>query len=101
MPRWDCDRQELRLEEKLVKHFKTPAPNQELILATFEEIGWPIHIDDPLPPGRFHDPKRRLHDTINALNRHQIEPLVRFIGDGHGEGVRWEPRTGTRERAKI
>jgi hypothetical protein len=31
-----------------------------------------------------------LHDTIKALNRKQKVCLVRFMGDGSGEGIRWE-----------
>ena len=44
----------------------------------------------PLPPQVGQDPKRRLHDTINSLNRKQKARLIRFQGDGSGEGVRWE-----------
>jgi hypothetical protein len=90
VPTWDRDRQELRLGQELVKCFKTPAPNQELILAAFQEEGWPVHIYDPLPPHPDHDSRRRLHDTINSLNRNQKKPLVRFMGDGSGQGVRWD-----------
>ncbi|MEX2142545.1 MAG: hypothetical protein WD894_25045 [Pirellulales bacterium] len=90
IPTWDYDLQELRLGNKVVKRFMTPAPNQQMILAAFEEEGWPLHIDDPLPPQGDLEPKRRLHDTINSLNRHQKEPLIRFIGDGTGEGIRWQ-----------
>ena len=79
MPRWDRDRQELRLGETVVKRFKVPAANQEQILAAFEEEGWPVHIDDPLSPHPEQDPKRRLHATINALNRNQKCRLIRFI----------------------
>lgn len=74
----------------VVKQFKVPAPNQELILAAFQEEGWPVHIDDPLPPRAEQDTKRRLHETITSLNRHQRVRLVRFMGDGTGQGVRWE-----------
>ncbi|MEX2137777.1 MAG: hypothetical protein WD894_00835 [Pirellulales bacterium] len=94
VPTWDRDRQELRLGKELVKCFKTPAPNQELILAAFEEEGWPVHIYDPLPPHPEQDPRRRLHDTINSLNRNQKKPLVRFMGDGSGQGVRWDLNRG-------
>lgn len=88
-PSWDRDRQELRLGDVVVKQFKVPAPNQERILATFEEEGWPVRIDDPLPPANDQDPKARLHDTIVSLNRNQKRPLLRFYGDGTGQGVRW------------
>jgi hypothetical protein len=90
VPTWDQDRQELRFGELLVKCYKVPAPNQEMILAAFEEEGWPSRIDDPLPPQLDSEPKRRLHDTINSLNRKQKNAVVRFLGDGSGQGVRWE-----------
>ena len=90
MPVWDRDRQELRIGGMVVKQFKVPAPNQEMILAAFEEEGWPPRIDDPLPPQPHQDPKRRLHDTINSLNRNHRAETIRFTGDGSGQGVRWE-----------
>ena len=89
-PKWDPERQELRVGDIVVKQFKVPAANQERVLAAFEEDGWPIRIDDPLPPASEQDPKRRLHDTINSLNRNQKRHLLRFIGDGTGQGIRWE-----------
>jgi hypothetical protein len=89
-PTWDPDRQQLRVGKKIVKEFKVPAANQEAILAAFQEDGWVPRIDDPLPPSQNQDSKRRLHDTINSLNRSQRHPLVRFLGDGKGEGIRWE-----------
>jgi hypothetical protein len=89
-PEWDKERQELRVGGLVVKQFKVPAPNQEMILAAFQEEGWPPRIDDPLPPQAEQDPKRRLHDAINSLNRHWRNRLIRFTGDGSGEGVRWE-----------
>jgi hypothetical protein len=90
VPQWDSERHELRVGDKLVKEFRWPAVNQELILGTFQEEGWPQHIDDPLPPQPEQDPKRRLHDTIKCLNRNQRNRLLHFGGDGTGEGVVWE-----------
>jgi hypothetical protein len=89
-PIWDRDRQQLRAGAAIVKQFKVPAPNQEAVLAAFQEEDWPPRIDDPLWPQPEQDPKRRLHDTINSLNRNQKHPIVRFLGDGSGQGVRWE-----------
>ena len=57
----------------------------------FEEESWPPRIDDPLPPSPNIDSKKRLHDTIKSLNRHQKQRCIRFMGDGRGTGVRWEP----------
>ncbi len=90
VPKWDPDRLELRVGMSIVKKFQVPAANQELILSAFEEEGWPVRVDDPLPPRPDQDPKSRLHTTINALNRNQRDRLIRFRGDGHGEGIRWE-----------
>jgi hypothetical protein len=89
-PTWDSDRQQLRVGRVIVKEFKVPAANQEAILAAFQEEGWVPRIDDPLAPQLNQDSKRRLHDTINSLNRNQRHPLLRFLGDGKGEGIRWE-----------
>jgi hypothetical protein len=89
-PKWDDQRRQLRVGSDVVKEFKLPSPNQETVLMAFEEEGWPPRIDDPLPPLPQLDPRRRLHDTIKALNRKQKQLLVRFMGDGSGEGIRWE-----------
>ncbi len=88
-PRWDTERQEFYVGSRLVKAFKLPSPNQEAVLSAFQEEGWPPRIDDPLPPHLEIDPKRRLHDTIKSLNRSQKRRLIRFTGDGSGEGVGW------------
>lgn len=90
VPRWDPVLRELYWECKIVKRYKWQAVNQEVVLTAFEEEGWPLVIDDPLPPKPNLDSKRRLHDTIKALNRNQENPIVRFHGDGTGEGIRWE-----------
>ena len=90
VPKWDHQRRQLRVGTDIVKEFKLPSPNQETVLMAFEEEGWPPRIDDPLSPSPQLDPRRRLHDTIKALNRKQKHYLIRFMGDGSGEGIRWE-----------
>lgn len=91
-PSWDSFRRELRVAETVVKQFNNPAPNQETILMAFQEEHWPVHIDDPLPPSPESDPKLRLRDTIASLNRKhkQKQRLIRFSGNGCGNGVRYE-----------
>jgi len=74
---------------EVVKEFRVPAQNQELVLLSFEEMNWPVLLLDPLPPKPNIDSKQRLHDTINRLNRCQTRPLIRFEGDGTGKGIRW------------
>ena len=89
-PFWCSDRKELRINGTIVKQFRVPSPNQMTVLAVFEEEGWPTRIDDPLPSSSEVAPKRRLQDTIKSLNRNQQNQLIRFRGDGSGEGVVWE-----------
>lgn len=89
-PRWDGTRRELTSAGLIVKRFRVPARNQETILSVFEEEGWVEHIQDPLPIKHDIDAPTRLHDAINRLNRCQINPLLRFHGDGKGTGVFWE-----------
>jgi hypothetical protein len=90
LPCWNSVLRELRLGSRLVKRFQAPADNQEAILDALEEEGWPVRIDDPLSPTPDINAKRRLHDTIKNLNRHQTHRVIRFRGDGRGEGVLWE-----------
>lgn len=88
-PCWNVNARELRVGDTLVKHFRVPARNQELVLSAFEEDGWIVRIDDPLPPNEEIDSRQRLRDTIKSLNRSQQSPLLRFHGDGRAQGVRW------------
>lgn len=90
VPHWDSQRHRLSAQGLVIKEFKVHSPNQETVLMAFQEEGWPPRIDDPLPPHREIDPKRRLHDTIKSLNRNQKNNIVRFLGDGTGQAIRWE-----------
>jgi hypothetical protein len=76
----------------LLKCFRQPAGNQETVLATAEELQWLAWFDDPLPRTAGINPKQRVHDTINALNRNQTPYLVHFKGDGSGARFGWEMR---------
>lgn len=88
-PIWNTCNNELRIAGQLVKRFKWRAPNQERLIMAFEEQGWPTRIADPLEKDEMVDPKRRLHDTIKCLNRRHVRDLMRFHGDGTGQGVEW------------
>ena len=89
-PRWIPELRELWLGDQLVKKFRVPACNQEWIIEVFEEDGWPVSIDDPLPPKHGMDPKIRLHDAINRLNGRQVNKLLRFHGNGSGKSIYWK-----------
>jgi hypothetical protein len=89
-PLWSNESRSLIVGWVVVKKYRIPSPNQEAILSAFQEEGWPRRIDDPLRPQAEQVSKCRLHDTIKCLNRHHQRRLIRFRGDGTGEGVCWE-----------
>jgi len=60
----------------------------------FQKQDWTHRIDDPLPCETVGNPKRRLHNTINALNRKQIVSRIKFSGDGTARGVCWSSQRG-------
>jgi hypothetical protein len=90
IPHWDPDRRELAFDGQIVKRYRVPSPNQELILRVFQEESWPQFIDDPLPPQPNIDPITRLQATVKSLNRSQMNKVIRFHGNG-GRKVFWEP----------
>jgi hypothetical protein len=89
-PHWNPGRRELRYGEELIKRFRGSARNQELVLAVFQELGWPECIDDPLPPQDEIDSKQRLQTTIKSLNRNRRAKLIGFHGNGTGTQIYWE-----------
>ncbi|HEX6987118.1 MAG TPA: hypothetical protein VF170_17195 [Planctomycetaceae bacterium] len=105
-PHWDPGRRELRVGDAVVKRFRVPAPNQELVLQAFEEEGWPPSIDDPLPPVAEIESQQRLRATIKSLNRSQSRTLIRFHANGGGQVVYWDrigeghPPSGRRRRSR-
>lgn len=91
LPAWDPQRRTLSVDGRIVKQYRVPSRNQEAVLSAFQEEGWPPCIDDPLPPSGDQHPKHRLHATIRCLNANQENRLIRFRGNGTGQGVLWEP----------
>jgi len=92
-PAGDRENRELRLGDVVVKRFRWPAENQELVLDAFQELGWPARVGNPLAEHPNICPKVRLHDTLKCLNRKQVNELVKFRGDGTGLGILLEIRT--------
>jgi hypothetical protein len=92
-PAWNKETSELRVGAQVVKCYTRPAPNQFLILQTLQELKWKPHADDPLPVSGDLDPRKRLTNTVQRLNRGQINPLIRFHVDSNGKGIRWEFRS--------
>jgi len=89
-PNWDANLRELRAGKLVIKRFRQLARNQVSVLTAFQELRWPRRIDDPLPGNRDCEPKRRLRDTVFALNRHHLAPnVLSFQADGTGTGIIW------------
>jgi hypothetical protein len=89
VPHYDRQRRTLLLGKQPVKRFRGRASCQEAVTA-FQEEGWPDRIHDPLPAVPDYPPKQRLRETVRALNANQQQALIRFHGDGTGEGIYWE-----------
>jgi hypothetical protein len=85
---WNRELRTLYFGNKAIKILKNSAQNQVAILDAFQELGWPLRIDDPLPPKPGLNAKRRLCDAIESLHDGLIG--VRFHGDGTGTGIRLE-----------
>jgi hypothetical protein len=88
-PHYDADTRELRLGDDLVKSYTKAAPNQKLVILSFQEQRWRRRIDDPLPGRPDLDRKERLRRTIADLNDHQLLARIHFHADGTGTGVCW------------
>lgn len=91
-PRWDAAAREFWLGDWLIKRLRRSSENQELVLAVFEEPGWPRHIDDPLPPKPFHIHAERVEETCKRLNRCQIHSLLYFHASPSREIIMWKVR---------
>jgi hypothetical protein len=91
LPSYDLEDRIFHWGAHLLKWFRQPAENQELVLCAEEELDWPKWMDDPLPRKNGKNSKIRVHNTIKDLNRHQqIADMVHFQGDGTGTRIGWQ-----------
>ena len=89
-PLWDQEKRVLSFGPTIVKRYKVSSQYQITILCVFQEMGWPMRIDDPLPVNQEIDAKQRLDDTIKGLNRTHINPnVLTFCGDEDERGICW------------
>lgn len=89
-PHWDDSTWELRLGNQLIKRYTQSAPNQFLILQSFQELNWRAMIDSPLLISRRVDPHKRLLNAVQRLNHGQLVSRIRFHADAGGKKIRWE-----------
>jgi len=90
LPTYDQENRVFCWGRHVLKCFRQPSANQELILCAAEELSWAKWFDDPLPARHGKRAKPRLHDTIKDLNRRQMPHMIHFKGDGTGTRVGWE-----------
>src|SRR6056297_3649553 len=95
VPHWDAVARRLTIGRVLIKQFRQAAENQTLVLATFEEQGWPPVIENPLPDDGFVDRLTQLYETVNSLNRNRKSKLLSFHTSGCGSSIRWELEDAT------
>lgn len=96
-PRYYRPSRQLWYDGALLTKIQRPDSNQAKILLAFDEEGWPERVYDPLPPKGEIDPRKRLQDTLYALNRsieRKAKPgarcLVKFHVEEDGTAIRWE-----------
>jgi hypothetical protein len=93
-PKWDRRRQELTFGGALAKRLKKRAPNQELILDSFEAHGWVEAIDNPISGDQDLLALYRLIGAVRKLN--QNIDLITFKVDREQERVFWVPAAVTK-----
>ena len=93
VPRWDAEMRNLWFGNDLIKRYRQRPGPQETVLEAFQKAGWPEAIADPLLHDSMKkalDPRRRLRDTILALNKNHKKTSVIYFGtNGHSDLVYW------------
>jgi hypothetical protein len=90
-PVWDAAKRELWFHGRLVKKLHRAAPQQALILASFQELGWPQTIPNPVPPVAERTIPDVLNDALGNLNRGMDEP-IHFTNEESGRSIGWHVR---------
>ncbi len=98
-PLYDKAGRRFWFRKRLLFEFGRHAPDEEAILETFEELGWPARIDSPVSgKGGQRLAHKRLSNALQQLNARQSG--IQFRLDGTGKGVTWEVRRRRRYKAK-
>jgi hypothetical protein len=89
-PRWDKSESPYRLlvGDVIVRTVRPNAFNIIRILDSFQELGWPREILDPLT-GPREKQWSRMHEAIRSLNSGLS--VIQFSGNGTSRGIRWDP----------
>ncbi len=86
-PLWDAEHGKLWYRGNVAKKLRSRsvATSQCAILDSFQEMGWPERIDDPLPGGKDQE---RLNKCVEGLNKKLS--WIRFRAGGDGKSFTWE-----------
>jgi hypothetical protein len=90
LPSYDREGRVFCWGRHVIKWFRQPSFNQEVVLRAGEAQGWPSWFDVSLVRRKGRNLKVCLHDTLKDLNRRQAFPLIHFKGDGSGTRVGWD-----------
>lgn len=85
-PSWNKETCELSFRGKVIRKVAPRAENCIRVLSSFEELGWPKRLDDPLPDG---PDAKRVHDTCDTLNDLVAPYTIRFRPGGDGKSFKW------------
>jgi hypothetical protein len=83
---------QLKVLNHLLIDFKHLAPQQEDYLQVWQDQLWSPLVPNPYAGKPGARAKKRQHDALDHLNRHQALPLLWFRGDGTGLNATWEWR---------
>jgi len=89
-PVYDSNTLRLWWQGKVVREFKKHAPDQTLILATFQEDDWCEQIDSPISGNAVSDPVTRTRNGVAELNRRIVPRTIRFSSVLGGQVIRWK-----------
>ena len=90
-PEWDSGRRILRVAD-FTRRINPNAKNLILILDSFQELGWPPGVDNPVPPIGDKTPEKTLRDAVTGLNKGMEDCPIKFAMRNSGEGIGWDPK---------
>ena len=99
LPRWIKPKGEVLFRGVVVRRIARPLQAKKIvtILDSFEELGWPRQIDDPVTSGGPHNAARRR--VIESLNKGLTG--IHFICVGDGERFGWEEQPGKPRKKPV
>jgi hypothetical protein len=90
-PVWDPDRRELHFNGRVIRKIRRYTKSHlDLVMESFQEMGWPCRIDDPTPPMPNQVESEKRYEIVKSLNKGLT--AIAFFTDGKKFGWRVQPR---------